>query len=576
MSAPAFQQFGLFDGAPRSPRSTGGSGGGTPIKPLRPYQAEAVRRIRERLTSDTSTLLVLPTGTGKTRTAAQVIKEWPGRVLWIAHRTELIDQARRALEEVCGEMVSTEKAEQRADGTRIVVASVQTLKGERLESFARRHPWTLMAIDEAHHAPNESYRVIRRARAEAKVFGLTATPDRSDERAMGQEFDSVALVYEIQDAIRDGFLCPIRIKQVMCGEIDLSQVSTVAGDLNRGELDAVMGAEKALHEIIAPNDDHDGLIDLAGDRPTAAFWTSVDAAHRAAEIINRYKPDSARAVDGTTAADTRRQLLKDFDAGRYQFICNVGVLTEGWDSPRVSCVAIARPTKSRSLYAQCAGRGLRTLPGKVDCLLLDFVGNSGKHRLCSALDILDGTWDDEVVEKARDILEAQGMDGMLAQDALEQAQKLVDAQKEREAAKRLKIQMTNVKRVVIERDPFSLLDVADPEADPRIARFSSPASDAQKGVLDRAGIQYDAAISSRRASALIDGIVKRRDAHLCTIKQANVLAKHGVPDAMKLSFDQAGRLMGVLGPMLKQGRWNWKFDGGQLASLLAREPGMEG
>lgn len=573
MSVAVVSQLGLFGGAPMLRDRFG-----THVpKPLRPYQLEAVRRIREELNTNRSTLLVLPTGTGKTRTFSEIAKDWPGKVLVIAHRHELITQARGALEENCGELVSTEKAELRSDGSRIVVASVQTLIGDRLASFAQRHRAGLVICDEAHHAVSPTYRRIFDAFGGAKVLGVTATPDRSDERAMGQVFDSVAFVYEIRDAIRDGYLCPIRIKQVMCGEIDLSSVGTVAGDLNQGELDAVMKAEEVIHKIVAPNEDRDGLIDLAGERRTIVFCTSVDAAHKTAEVINRYKADSARAIDGGTAMDTRRLTLQDHKAGRYQFLCNVGVLTEGYDDPAVACVAMARPTKSRALYAQCAGRGLRPVPGKPDCLLLDFVGNSGTHELVSGLDILDGTWDDEVVARARDIIEAQGMDGMLAEDALGRAQKEVDERRAREAARLAHVKAKSVKRVVIDRDPFALLDVKDPESDPRIARYRAPATDSQKAALDKAGVKYEPNVSKRQASALIDGLVKRREANLCTVKQEAVLRKYGVADASRLTFHEASQLMGVLGPKLKAQQWQWRFTPELVTSVLGqREAGWDG
>ncbi len=572
MTAVAFQAD-LFGRAPMLRDA-----GARPVaKPLRPYQVEAATRIGGGWEGNRSQLVVMPTGTGKTRLFSEVAKHWPGPVVVIAHRTELIDQARRALEENCAELVSTEKAEQRAYGTRIVVASVQTLKGDRLDSFARRHPATLVICDEAHHAVSPSYRVIFDAFPDAKLLGVTATPDRSDELAMGQVFDRVAFVYEIQDAIRDKYLCPIRIKQVQVSAIDLSDVSTVAGDLNQGELDAVMKAEEVLHGIIAPSGRGDSLIELAGDRKTAAFWTSVDAAHRAAEVINRYKPDSARAVDGTTAADTRKALLRDFDAGRFQFICNVGVLTEGWDSPGVECVAMARPTKSRALYAQCVGRGLRPSPDKADCLVLDFVGNSGKHRLMSALDILAGRFDDEVVDKARDILEAQGMDGMLAEDALERAQKEFDAKKEREAAKRLRLKAKGATRTVIDRDPFAFLDVADPESDPTYARYRAEATEPQKAALAKAGFEVPANMSKRQASALIEGLKVRREMGLCTLPQARKLEKRGVANAEKLTFAEAGRLMGALGHEMGRQNWQFRFTPELVTRLLgARDAGWEG
>ena len=529
-------QFDLFGGGPRAPMIRDAVAPAV-VHALRPYQIEAVRKVAEGWAGNRSQLIVCPTGTGKTRTFSEIAKEWKGRVLVVAHREELISQGRKALEHNTGELVTTEKAELRASGTRIVIASVQTLKGERLAGFANRHPATLVIVDEAHHAVSPSYRTIFDAFPEAKVLGVTATPDRSDERAMGQVFDEVAFVYEIQDAIRDGWLCPIRIKQVIVGAIDLSGVSTVAGDLNQGELDAVMSAEEALHGMVKP------MVELSGSRPTIAFCTSVDGAHRAAEICNRYKPDSARAVDGTTATDTRRQLLRDHNEGRYQYLFNVGIATEGYDSPPVSCVAMMRPTKSRALYAQCAGRGLRPLPGKPDCLVLDFVGNSGKHRLCSALDILAGKYDDEVVAKARDILESQGMDGMLADDALERAQKEHDAAKEREAARRVKLTAKKVQHSVIDRDPFEMLGLANPEADPAIARFSAPASEAQKATLTKMGIPFAADISKRQAHTLLDARMGK-----ATMRMVPLLRKAGLTheQAMALDFNTAGAVIGAL------------------------------
>jgi superfamily II DNA or RNA helicase len=348
MSAAA--QISLFGAPPPRPVAV--------AEPLRPYQEAAIAAIADRFQEHRSTLLVMPTGTGKTRTFSAVAHAERGPVLVLAHREELIDQGRRALSRHTGDLVTVEKAEQYASGSRIVMASVQTLKGERLANFARRFSPRLVIVDEAHHAVSPSYRVILDAFPDAKVLGVTATPDRADELAMGQVFDSVAFVYEIQEAIAEGYLCPIRIQRVLVDAIDLRGVKTVAGDLNQGQLDAVMSLEEVLHGVVKPT------IELAGQRRTIVFTTSVDNAHRLAEIFNRYAPDSARAVDGTTAPEERARILRDHKGGAFQFLCNVGVLTEGYDDPAVSCVAMARPTKSRALYAQCAGRGLRPFPGK--------------------------------------------------------------------------------------------------------------------------------------------------------------------------------------------------------------------
>jgi superfamily II DNA or RNA helicase len=553
-------QFDLFSSHDPAARAVGGA----QLKPLRPYQVEAAAKVSAGWAVNRSQLVVMPTGTGKTRLFSEVARTWRGPVLVIAHRDELITQGRRALEENCGELVSTEKAELRADGTRIVVASVQTLKGDRLAAFARRHPATLVICDEAHHAVSPSYRAIFDAFGTAKVLGVTATPDRADEAALGNVFDDVAFQYEIRDAIRDGFLCPIRIKQVLVGEIDLSGVGTVAGDLNQGELDAVMQAEQVIHGVVKP------MVELVGARRTIVFCTSVDSAHRTAEVINRYRPDQARAVDGTTAPDARRRILRDHADGRYQYLCNVGVLTEGYDDPAVSCVAMARPTKSRALYAQCAGRGLRIAAGKEDCLLLDFVGNSGKHRLISGLDILDGIYDDDVVDVARDIVAREGADGILAEDALERAQRERDERMAREAARRNRLTARRVDHVVIDRDPFAILDLDDPAADPRRARYRAEATPGQISFLEKKGIQEPEKLSKAQASAIIGKLIANSDAGLATYKQVRQMKKYGI-NTKDVTFAQARRVMDAIAAN------HWRpLAPGALAEAMERQAGEEG
>ena len=462
---------------------------------LRPYQEAAVIAIGEKLTEYRSTLLVMPTGTGKTRTFSAIAHIEPGPVLVLAHREELIDQGRADLKRYTGEAVAVEKAEREAMGTRIVVASVQTLKGPRLEEFAQRHCPRLIIVDEAHHAVAPSYRAILDAFPDAKVLGVTATPDRADERAMGQVFDSVAFVYEIQQAIAEGYLCPIRVQRVLVDAIDLRAVRKVAGDFNQGELDIVMSAEEVLHGVVKPT------LELAGKRRTIVFTTSVENAHRMAEIFNRYSPDSARAVDGGTETDRRRQILADHKAGRYQFLCNVGVLTEGYDDPSVSCVAMARPTTSRALYAQCAGRGLRILPGKADCLLLDFVGNSGAHSLASALDILAGNFDEPTVAKAREIAEREP--GVRADEALRRAGEEIEEAKRREAERRAHIKGSVKHRTEIVLDPFAILHLKNPDNDGWDDRFGMDATEKQRATLSKWGVDLPPKLSRSAASRLI-------------------------------------------------------------------------
>jgi superfamily II DNA or RNA helicase len=325
---------------------------------LRKYQAEAVAGVLKQLEEFRSTIAVLPTGSGKTRIAAELIRHWPGRAMMIAHRDELLVQARTRLASETGEMVGLEQAQFFAGDERVVVGSVQTLcMPARLERW-QPDDFGLIIVDEAHHSPSKSYRRIIDHFSGAKIVGITATPDRADEKAMGQVFESVAYVYEIEDAINDGWLCPIRVRQVFIGEINLSACRTTAGDLNQGDLNAAMAVEEALHGVVK------ATIEQAGDSKTLVFTTSVENAKRLAEIFNRYKPDSARSVDGGTQIDDRRGILAAYKRGEFQYLTNCAIATEGFDEPEIACVAMARPTKSRSLFAQMVGRGLRIHPSK--------------------------------------------------------------------------------------------------------------------------------------------------------------------------------------------------------------------
>lgn len=526
---------------------------------LRPYQEEAIAKIGECLRESASTLLVLPTGTGKTRTAATYVQRHGGRVLWLAHRQELIEQGAAALEGVTGREVGIEKADRYARGTDVVVASVQTLRGDRLASFGQRFAPDLIVTDEAHHAPSASYRAIYDAFPAARHLGLTATPDRHDEKAMGLVFDTVAYVYEIRDAIRDGFLCPIKALSVEVEAIDLRAVGTVAGDLNQGELDAVMSAEEALHGVVGAALEH------AGDRRTIVFTTSVENAHRLAEITNRYRAGAARAVDGGTDARARATVLRDHQAGEYQFLYNVGVLTEGYDDPAVACIVMARPTSSRALYAQCAGRGLRIAPGKTDCLLIDLAGNAGKHSLVTATDILAGKYDDDVLAEAkRKVADADG--GMLAEEALEAAAREIEARRQAEAARRAGLR-GKVKTRAQVVDPFGVFGIKDPGADEWAGRFATPATDAQIGALTRMKIPIPEGCTKQQASKLLSTAIGRREHGLCTFGQMKTLGKYAI-DAANVSFATASSVIDAIQ------RNGWRpLPQAQLANLLQRQPG---
>ena len=234
---------------------------------LRPYQLTAIEKIRERFAAgDRATLLILATGLGKTVVFADVARrtvERGGRALILAHRGELLDQARAKLEAL-GLSVELEKASEHAGDAPVVVASVQTLRGDRLASWPA-DAFRLIVIDEAHHSAAKSYRDIADHFEAARILGVTATPDRLDGKGLGDLFDSVAVRYELRDAIRDGWLSPLKAQRVHVAGLDLSKVRTVAGDLNQGDLDLACRVPEAISGIADP------LLKLSGERQTLLF-----------------------------------------------------------------------------------------------------------------------------------------------------------------------------------------------------------------------------------------------------------------------------------------------------------------
>jgi superfamily II DNA or RNA helicase len=384
---------------------------------LRSYQRECVESVRRELQTVRSTLAVLFTGAGKTQIGGTLVKHWPGRVLWLAHRDELIRQAAARIHQMAGEQPSIDMAGEYSWGSRIVVGSVQTLQRKRLE----RHPadrFSLVVIDEAHHAPSKSYRAILDHFADAKVVGITATADRLDKLAQGNVFESVAFRKDIDAGIEEGYLVPIRPIAKLIETVNLAGIKTAAGDLAEGALE-----EEMLKSVAAIAR---ATFDTVGDRRTLVFTPGVGSAHAVADALNQMRPGSARTVDGTTDKDVRKRILRDHKAGEFQFLTNCLVFTEGYDDPQVSAIVNARPTKSRALYVQVAGRGLRVLPGigelatveerraavaassKPDCLLVDITGHAGRHSLIAPADLLGGKYTEAEVTLAKELLAKDG------------------------------------------------------------------------------------------------------------------------------------------------------------------------
>lgn len=367
---------------------------------LRPYQVEALDRIAAREADGVRRQLgVAATGLGKTVIFCALAERLGVRTLILAHRDELIAQAAAKVREVWPEVPSlgVVKAGANETGAQVVVASVQTLAREkRLAQLCPPHspngdhaealfeggwtnPFGLVVVDEAHHAPADTYqRILAHLGAGAAdgplLLGVTATPDRGDGKGLDGQFDEITFSYDILWGIRSGYLCDLRGRQIQLERLDVDSIAVSRGDYQAGD------AGDALVDAGAPDAIAEGWLAHAAGRRTLVFTPTVETAELTAAAF-RHRGVAAEWVSGKTPLEERRAMLRRFDLGEIDVVVNCMVLTEGFDAPRVDCIVVARPTKSRALYTQMIGRGSRRHPEKTDCLVLDVVGASSEHSL---------------------------------------------------------------------------------------------------------------------------------------------------------------------------------------------------
>ncbi len=352
---------------------------------LRPYQQEAKDAIFVEWDKkgNRKTLIVLPTGTGKTIVFSGVVEDCVRRgerVLILAHRGELLDQAADKLRKTTGLVSAVEKAEQSCIGSwyRVVVGSVQTLMREkRLAGFSEDY-FDDIIIDEAHHAISDSYTRVLEHFPSAKVLGVTATPDRGDMKNLGQVFDSLAYEYTLPKAIKEGYLSPIKAVTIPL-KLDLSGVAMQSGDFKASDIDTAL--DPYLYQIA------DEMQNYCKDRKTVVFLPLIKTSQKFRDILNE-KGFKAAEVNGES--DDRAQILADFDKGEYNVLCNSMLLTEGWDCPSVDCVIVLRPTKVRSLYCLDENTEVLTREGwktnvKVGEEVLAFDKDTGETRFVPAI-----------------------------------------------------------------------------------------------------------------------------------------------------------------------------------------------
>lgn len=503
---------------------------------LRPYQKEAKEAVFKQWQQGFSkTLLVLPTGTGKTIVFAKITEECVkngGRVLILAHRGELLEQAADKLEKSTGLKCSVEKAEQSSltSWYRVTVGSVQSLMREkRLSQFSSDYFSTII-IDEAHHCISDSYQRVLAHFDTANVLGVTATPDRGDMKNLGQYFESLAYEYTLPQAIKDGYLSPIKALTVPL-TLDLSAVSIQAGDFKAAEISTAL--DPYLEQIALEMENY------CKDRKTVVFLPLVKTSQKFRDIL-RTHGFSAAEVNGSS--EDRAEVLKDFENGKYNVLCNSMLLTEGWDCPDVDCVVVLRPTKVRSLYCQMVGRGTRLAQGKDHLLLLDFLWHTERHELCHPASLICEN-EETAKQMTENLCENAGCPVDIEQ-AAQTAESEVVAQREEALAKQLS-EMRKRKRKLVDPLQFEMSIQAEDLSGyvPSFGWEMAPASQKQISALEKFGIFPDEIDNAGKASLLLDRLSKRRDEGLTTPKQIRFLENRGFQHVGSWQFETARKLI---------------------------------
>lgn len=489
------------------------------------FQRDQVVAVSRELATRESTLVVSATGTGKSFTIAVCsevhLRTGGGRALVLAPRDELIEQQRKAFLRVIPRLreidVAIEKAEQRAAaGTPVVLASPQSLHRERLERFDPAE-FSLVIQDEAHLGGDQLDAIFRHF-AGAQRVGFTATPDRLDGRSlMPYPFESVAHVFDLPDAIEGGYLSPLKFQQKRIAELDLSGLRPPGADFTDQQVEAEMVRGETLAAAAQAVDE----AMRAGSRKLLVFCASVAHSRLLAEVLGT-RGIVAGAIDGSAPKGIRRDTLAAFRSGDLPVVCCCLLYTYGLDVPDLDTVVLARPTLSRALMSQMVGRVTRLAPGKEFGLVIDLVGNVGRHKLVTPAEALAPSNNPQVEAK-------RGVGGD-EHDYEEEGQAIFDAE----------TVLDSLDAEGVARQPVKLT-TSSVDADLAIFGLDIPervqgdrnATEAQIEALRKAGIQRPEFLSFDQASELFNQLAARRAEGLCTLKQGRLLARKGLnPNAL--------------------------------------------
>ena len=515
---------------------------------LRPYQKEAVQAIENEWNNgNKKTLLVCPTGTGKTQIFSSVIKDQikdGSKALILAHRNELLDQASSRLRNTYGIETALEKAESTSVGSplNVTVSSIQSLANpSRLNKFNKDYFKTIV-VDEAHHCLADTYQRVLNHFENANVLGVTATPDKADHKNLGEYFDSKAFEYSMPRAIREGYLCPIRAQMIPL-KLDINNVSVSNGDYAVGEIGNAL--EPYLNQIALE------MVNYCKNKKTVVFLPLVKTSQKFTELLNVH---GLRAVEVNGNSKDREERIKAFENGEYDVLCNSMLLTEGWDCPSVDCIVILRPTKVRSLYQQMVGRGMRLAPNKEYLLLLDFLWLTERHDLCKPSGLL--AKNEEEAKKIDEKIANSGYEVDLV-EAEEEAKRDIVAEREN-ALKRELEEMRRKKRQLVDPIQYAFSINAEDLADyePTFAWEMAPMSSKQKEYLEKHGIYTEEIANAGMASLIIDKLKNRQIEGLATPKQIRLLERYGFLHVGLWTFDDASLMI----TRIANNRWFVPFE----------------
>jgi superfamily II DNA or RNA helicase len=477
------------------------------------------------------------TGGGKTSCFASLVRlgvENGRKILILVDGDELVDQVRERLFEQVGISPALEKATKRAESwSPCVIGSVKSMTKESRRSRWGRDAFNLIICDEAHHAVAESWKTILDYFVTAKVVGFTATATRRDKRELSEVFEHTCFRMDVLDGILEGWVVPPRPVPIRVDGLDISKIRTIAGELEKESLDAVVRNVDVLQKMAEPT------FECVGSRQAIVFCCSVAHAHAFAALL-RQLGATADAVDATTPKAVRKPIIEKFRSGELQYLCNYSIVNEGFDVPNAQAIVMATLTKSRQTYIQRVGRGLRPEPqiaklptaderiaaikasSKPEALVLDFLGNSGRHKLVTLARAIFPKISDEVLAKVESPEVAAKQLPLI--EAVDMASWMVDEASSRE---RKGVTYHTMEADIYGNDAAGVMMFLGIKRRGNNKLFSTPLSEAKLAALHRLKIPNASQYNDEEASEILREVYRRKKKNLCTVPQGLLLRKLG-------------------------------------------------